>query len=194
MNISPRVKFERRSIGGMPVLEIIIDEASRKLIDRFGSGDVVAVRADGDGQRLRIMPALTADGKGASFDIIRQDAADLDFIERMGEAKLVAERLPDRLRITPDVKALLDPPALSPYAGKTLDDLLTLAAQRNLPVPRDILRQDLERILSAEPDQAATMAKNARPAQRGRRKDAHRHESQSNGAMYSATTFNADVS
>lgn len=196
MNISPKMPFVKHSIGGVPALDLVINDDSRHLLEKIvAPSEMIAVRVDvGGSRRLRLLPALTKEGSSAiPINLIAQDAADIDYIERLGGAKLTVFGVNGSLRIMPDINAILTPPPKSEHEGKTLDDLLTLAAQKNLPVPRDILRQDLERILDTakdDPKTATEMAVKARPAQQAKQRRPRVNESQHGGAVYSSSTFN----
>lgn len=107
-----------------------------------------------------------------------QTQSEMERLARYVNAKLVCSAFPSggryQIRIMPDLKAImegLDSP--SPYEAMSIDDMVSMAVQKGIPVKRNTLKADLQAILEVadkDIDQAKEMAKKSRPAVATQRK------------------------
>lgn len=107
----------------------------------------------------------------ASLLIIGQDEADAAYLNQlMGHELLGVNESAGgqmRLRLLVDLKSAGKPRPKDKFSDRSVEDLLDMAARRNLNVPRNILRDDLEAILltyEEDEDEARKLIEIARPA------------------------------
>lgn len=114
----------------------------------------------------------------AALDIFCQDPLDLDHMQRMSGCTLIIEPFSENgkavFRIMPDLHSIGKPKVEDKYKAVPHDDLLTMAISRGIPVKRDTLTSDLQKILATadtDMDAAIKLAENARPAIQATGKD-----------------------
>lgn len=137
-----------------------------------------------------MMKVFFENGGGLGAVILQaQSQTEVERLARMVGATLVCAAYPSgshyQIKIMPDLKALMNPQQ-TPYDTMAVDDMMTVAAQKGIPVKRNVIKSDLKDILTTadtDIEAAREMAKQARPAVSTKRKNDRQELPNGSGVM-----------